>query len=103
MNKLKPMPTFESEQEEHEFWKAHDSTDYVNWDKAKEVTFGRLKKTPGEELVKYESHPLFQKIAPIIVDYAKDTGLAGVDETRKVFELILMGLNECLDKAEREE
>ena len=32
--KLKTIPIFESEKEEAEFWDAHDSTEYVDWDKA---------------------------------------------------------------------
>jgi hypothetical protein len=31
---LKPIPRFESEAQEQEFWSAHDSTDYVDWSKA---------------------------------------------------------------------
>lgn len=31
---LKPIPDFESEEEEREFWSTHDSTDYVDWSKA---------------------------------------------------------------------
>ena len=39
----KPIPQFENEAEEQEFWSAHDSTDYVDWSQAQRVTFGRLK------------------------------------------------------------
>jgi predicted DNA binding CopG/RHH family protein len=39
----KPIPKFESEAQEQEFWSAHDSTDYVDWSKAQRITFGRLK------------------------------------------------------------
>jgi hypothetical protein len=31
---LKPIPTFQSEDEECEFWATHDSTEYIDWDKA---------------------------------------------------------------------
>lgn len=41
--RLKPIPKFENEEQEQEFWATHDSTDYVDWSKAKSVTFGRLK------------------------------------------------------------
>jgi predicted DNA binding CopG/RHH family protein len=41
--RLKPIPKFENEEQEQEFWATHDSTDYVDWSKAKRVTFGRLK------------------------------------------------------------
>jgi len=40
---LKPIPKFETEAQEQEFWSAHDSTDYVDWSKAQRITFGRLK------------------------------------------------------------
>ena len=39
----KPIPQFETEAQEQEFWSAHDSTDYVDWSTAQRVTFGRLK------------------------------------------------------------
>jgi predicted DNA binding CopG/RHH family protein len=42
---LKPIPKFESEDEEREFWATHDSTDYVDWSRAKPTTFPRLKPT----------------------------------------------------------
>ena len=40
---LKPIPKFDTEAQEQEFWSAHDSTDYVDWSKAQRITFGRLK------------------------------------------------------------
>ena len=39
----KPIPQFENEAQEQEFWSSHDSTEYVDWRKAQRVTFGRLK------------------------------------------------------------
>ncbi|MEA2563563.1 MAG: hypothetical protein QOH06_5067 [Acidobacteriota bacterium] len=41
--KMKTIPKFETEDEEREFWAAHDSTDHVDWSRAKTVTFSRLK------------------------------------------------------------
>jgi predicted DNA binding CopG/RHH family protein len=41
MKKVKP--EFKSEEEEREFWASHDSTDYVNWKKAKSATFSNLR------------------------------------------------------------
>ena len=35
--KLKSIPEFKNEDEEFEFWSTHDSTDYVDWSKAKVV------------------------------------------------------------------
>jgi len=40
---LEPIPAFASESEEREFWKTHDSTDYVDWSKAKKVVLPNLK------------------------------------------------------------
>jgi predicted DNA binding CopG/RHH family protein len=41
--KLKPIPKFADEAEERAFWESHDSTDYVDWSKAKRVRFPNLK------------------------------------------------------------
>ena len=40
---LKPIPKFESEDQEREFWATHDSTDYVDWSRARLAIFPRLK------------------------------------------------------------
>jgi len=42
---LKPIPQFESEEKEREFWATHDSTDHVDWSRAKTIVFPRLKPT----------------------------------------------------------
>lgn len=34
MKKIKKIPDFKNEGEEREFWAKHDSTEYVDWDKA---------------------------------------------------------------------
>ena len=39
----KQMPKFESEDQERDFWETHDSTDYIDWNKAKRVTLANLK------------------------------------------------------------
>jgi predicted DNA binding CopG/RHH family protein len=41
--KLKQLPKFASEDEEREFWSAHDSTDYVDWSRATRAEFPNLK------------------------------------------------------------
>lgn len=38
-----PLPRFDSEDEEREFWSQHDSTDYVDWSQAQSVTLPKLK------------------------------------------------------------
>ena len=40
---LKPIPAFRDEAAERLFWETHDSTDYVDWSKAKRVRFPNLK------------------------------------------------------------
>lgn len=46
MNKqFKIIPHFNSEKKEREFWQTHDSTGYVDWSKAKRVSFPNLKLT----------------------------------------------------------
>ncbi|MCP3890364.1 MAG: hypothetical protein GY702_16065 [Desulfobulbaceae bacterium] len=39
----KQIPKFKNEDEEREFWETHDSTDYINWNKAEKITFSNLK------------------------------------------------------------
>ena len=41
--KLKPIPRFRNEAAERKFWETHDSTDYVDWSKARRVQFPNLK------------------------------------------------------------
>ncbi len=42
-NKLKRIPKFRNEDEDREFWSKHDSTDYLDWKKAKKVVLPNLK------------------------------------------------------------
>ncbi|HEC96739.1 MAG TPA: hypothetical protein ENI58_01040 [Nitrospirae bacterium] len=39
----KKIPGFKNEDEEREFWATHDSTEYVEWKKAKRVVLPELK------------------------------------------------------------
>lgn len=43
MSKRKNIPKFKSEDEEREFWGKEDSTEYIEWNKAKQVSFSKLK------------------------------------------------------------
>ncbi|MDO8446245.1 MAG: BrnA antitoxin family protein [Deltaproteobacteria bacterium] len=43
MSKLKKIPKIKNEDEEREFWAAHDSTEYVDYSKAKKTLFPKLK------------------------------------------------------------
>jgi predicted DNA binding CopG/RHH family protein len=40
---LKPIPKFDSEDAEREFWATHDSTEHVDWSRARTTTYSRLK------------------------------------------------------------
>lgn len=40
---MKKIPEFKTEDEEREFWASHDSTEYVDWKKAKRVVLPKLK------------------------------------------------------------
>lgn len=39
----KKIPVFKNEGEERKYWAAHDSTDHIDWSKARKVTLPNLK------------------------------------------------------------
>jgi len=43
MKKLSKIPKFKNESEERKFWESHDSSDYLDWDKAEIAVFANLK------------------------------------------------------------
>jgi len=43
--KAKTVPAFANEAQERAFWESHDSTEYLDWSKAKTVTLPNLKPT----------------------------------------------------------
>jgi predicted DNA binding CopG/RHH family protein len=43
MKKIKAIPHFTTEDEEREFWANHDSTDFVDWSKARKSRLPNLK------------------------------------------------------------
>lgn len=43
MKKLKKIPKFRTEEEEASFWDSHDTTDYMDWGRAKRTIFPNLK------------------------------------------------------------
>lgn len=43
MKKLKNIPKFKSEREEREFWLKNESSEFIDWQKAKPITFPNLK------------------------------------------------------------
>ena len=40
---MKTIPKFKTEESEHKFWAKHDSTEYIDWSKAKRTVFPNLK------------------------------------------------------------
>ena len=49
MKKKRKIPHFKNEKEERKFWASHDSTEYIDWPKAKRVKFPELK--PSEKSI----------------------------------------------------
>jgi len=43
MQAKKRIPKFKTEAQEREFWQHHDSTEYIDWSKAKKAYFPNLK------------------------------------------------------------
>jgi predicted DNA binding CopG/RHH family protein len=43
--KKKRIPKFRNEDEERDFWASHDSTEYIDWSEAKNVTMPKLRPT----------------------------------------------------------
>jgi len=60
--KLKPIPKFNSEKEEREFWQRVDSTEYVDYSTARRVSFPNLKLT---------SRPITIRLPESLIDRAK--------------------------------
>lgn len=42
---MKKIPDLKTEEEIAEFWDEHDSTEYINWDKAKSMRLTKLQKS----------------------------------------------------------
>jgi len=40
---LKPIPKFETEDDEREFWASAESTDHIDWNRARRTTMPKLK------------------------------------------------------------
>lgn len=47
--RFKAIPRFQTVAEEREFWATHDSTDYIDWSKAKRAVFPNLR--PSTETI----------------------------------------------------
>ena len=44
--RLKQIPKFATEAGERAFWEKHDSTDHIDWNRACNVSFPTLRRTP---------------------------------------------------------
>ena len=60
MKKLKRIPKFKNEEQEHKFWQAHNSTAYTDWSKAKPVAFANLKPTSRSISIRIPEHILIR-------------------------------------------
>ncbi len=54
--KLKKIPRFKTEEEERRFWAKNDSTDYVDWSKARRAVFPNLTPTTRSVPIRF---PIF--------------------------------------------
>lgn len=55
---IKAIPKFANEAEERAFWEKHDSTDYLDWAKAKQVVMPNLKPTTKTISLRLPQHLL---------------------------------------------
>ncbi len=55
---LKPIPQFADEKEEQLFWEQNDSSDYLDWSKAKKVVMPNLKPTTKTISLRLPQHLL---------------------------------------------
>src|ERR1035441_5271766 len=70
--KMKPMPEFQSEEEEREFGASHDSTEFIDWRSARRRTFPNLKptlRTISLRLPVYMIEPRLQAATGIVYDF----------------------------------
>jgi predicted DNA binding CopG/RHH family protein len=54
----KTVPTFANEAEERTFWETHDSTDYLDWNKAQSIVLPNLKPTTKTISLRLPKHLL---------------------------------------------
>ena len=61
MKAIKKIPKLPSEDQERDFWSKHDSTEYLDWSKAKRVAFFNLKPSTKTISLRLSEH-LLEKI-----------------------------------------
>ena len=55
---LKPLPKFANEAEEQNFWESHDSSEYMDWNRAQRVVLPKLKPTTKTISLRLPQHLL---------------------------------------------
>ena len=61
MKTIKKIPRFTTEDQERDFWSKHDSSEYLDWSKAKRVAFFNLKPSTKTISLRLSEH-LLEKI-----------------------------------------
>ena len=61
MKQMKKIPQFKNEEQERAFWAKEDSADYIDWSKAKRVSFSNLKPSTKTISLRLPEH-LLEKI-----------------------------------------
>jgi predicted DNA binding CopG/RHH family protein len=56
----KTLPKFKSEDAEREFWATHDSTEFIDWRKARRVTLPNLK--PSSQTISLLPKPMLDRL-----------------------------------------
>ena len=59
-SKVKPIPNFKNEDEEREFWAAHDVTDYFDMEKAEMAIFPNLKPSTKRISIRLPENLIFR-------------------------------------------
>lgn len=54
----KPVPTFENEAQERAYWESHDSTEHLDWSKARKASLPNLKPTTKTISLRLPQHLL---------------------------------------------
>jgi predicted DNA binding CopG/RHH family protein len=55
---IKPIPSFTNEEQEREYWESHDSSEHLDWSKAKKATLANLKPTTKTISLRLPQHLL---------------------------------------------
>lgn len=58
MSKLKKIPAFKNENEEKEFWRVNDSSEFLDWSKSKKIILPKLKPTTKTISLRLPEHIL---------------------------------------------